>query len=359
MIYNIFPTKDTTLYDYSQSMNTGRDPILEVEKLTSGSDFPGTRLARTLLWFDWDKDFSGSLTKAPGMFAKDFEDDKFSANLVLYTADAKAIPYSYVLEGRAPYAKWDMGIGKRDHTPPTEIGASWKFTDYSGSSNGWNGGGGFAHGASFYTTQSFEFEATDVKIDVSSSLALWRKGSANNTGICLSFSSSLEVDALSYGSLKFFSMDTNTIYSPRIQVGWDDSIWSTGSMEPLTTDEILVYVKNGKYEYHENEVARFEIRGRDIFPQQTYGTSSAALVNNYLPSSSYWSIEDAETEEKVIDFDSSYTKLSCTSSGNFFNFPMNTLTSERLYKIVLKVENRNWANQVEIFDVNQLFKVVR
>ena len=38
---------------------------------------------------------------------------------------------------------------------------------------------------------------------------------------------------------------------------------------------------------------------------------------------------------------------------------MNTLTSERLYKIVLKVENRNWANQVEIFDVNQLFKVVR
>ena len=65
MIYNIFPTKDTTLYDYSQSMNTGRDPILEVEKLTSGSDFPGTRLARTLLWFDWDKDFSGSLTKAP------------------------------------------------------------------------------------------------------------------------------------------------------------------------------------------------------------------------------------------------------------------------------------------------------
>ena len=112
-------------------------------------------------------------------------------------------------------------------------------------------------------------------------------------------------------------------------------------------------------EYHENEVARFEIRGRDIFPQQTYGTSSAALVNNYLPSSSYWSIEDAETEEKVIDFDSSYTKLSCTSSGNFFNFPMNTLTSERLYKIVLKVENRNWANQVEIFDVNQLFKVVR
>jgi len=38
---------------------------------------------------------------------------------------------------------------------------------------------------------------------------------------------------------------------------------------------------------------------------------------------------------------------------------MNSLTSERLYKIVIKTENRNWDGQIEKFDVNQLFKVVR
>jgi len=357
MIYNIFPTKDATIYDYSASMNTGRDPLLELEKITSSSVFTGTHKSRALLYFDWET-AETKLNLAPGNYSSKASSNNASWDLKLYTAEATAIPYSYKLEVKTMLEHWEMGIGKRDHNPITEKGVSWKYRDNSGS---------IAHttpGAKVESltntqTQSFEFESTDILINISESIAKWRSSSAANHGVCVSYTSSQEADALSYGSQKFFSMDTNTIYSPRIQVGWDDSSFSTGSLSAASSDEILVYIKNGKYEYQEEETVRFEVRARDTTPIQTYATTSAALETFYLPTGSYWSIEDAETEEKIIDFDSNYTKLSCTSSGNYFVFPMNSLTSERLYKIVIKTENRNWDGQIEKFDVNQLFKVVR
>ena len=57
-------------------------------------------------------------------------------------------------------------------------------------------------------------------------------------------------------------------------------------------------------------------------------------------------MKDAQTDEVIIDFDD-YTKLSCDSNGNYFNFRMSTLQQERVYKIVYKVVS---GSNVHIFD---------
>ncbi len=358
MIYNFYPKYDATLYNYSASMNTGMDPILEIEKTIpiQGSD---ANIARSILQFDWTT-AKAEAVLLPGDFATKFAADQFSSELILHATQPENIPYSYKIECLRLLSTWEGGIGKKGDTPVTEKGASWGFTDNSGST-GWGVG---VYGGRTTTldgnemTQSFSYESTDIKINVSASIAEWEAGSPQ-AGLRLAFTSSQEDDTLEYGKLKFFSRDTNTIYSPKIQLAWDDSIYHTGSMTAATADEIMVYIKNNKYEYKEKEVVRMEVRARDIYPTATYATTSAALESYYLPTGSFYSIKDAETEEAIIDFNTSYTKLSTSGSGHYFDLAMNALTAERLYKVVLRVDNRNYNGQVEYFDSNHVFKVVR
>ncbi len=359
MIYNIYPKKDSTIYNYSASMNTGMDQLLEIEKILPNPSSPSPTIhkARPMLQFDWATAYN-ELINLPGNFSASFAASTFSSSLKLHTAEAVNIPYTYKIEALSLDSSWEMGIGKRDHTPVTEKGVSWDYRDTSGSTAWSTPGGTFAAGTNIQT-QSFEFETTDININISESLAVWHANKSLNHGILLRITSSQEADSLEYGALKFFSRDSNTIYSPKLQIGWDDSSYSTGSLSAASSDEIMVYLKNNKYEYNEKEVVRIQVRARDIYTTQTYATTSAALDSYYLPTGSYYSIKDAETEESVIDFDNSFTKVSCDSNGNYFDLAMNALTSERLYKIVLKVEDRNYSSQIEYFDSNHVFKVIR
>ena len=357
MKYTFFPTKDSTIYSHSESINTGNDPILELIKEDVNVDLQTSQSSRIVMGFDWTA-ASASLSKLPSFNTK-FDLGLATAKLKLNIASAKNVPFSYKLTAFPIKQSWEMGIGKFDHNPKTVKGVSWNYRDYSGST-AWTTAGGTFHSASMeHQTQSFEFKSADVEIDISASVALWQTGlSSSADGIILAFTSSQEVDSLEYGSLQFFSRDTNTIYSPRIEIGWESHTIDSGSLLNLTTDEIMVYVKNNKYEYKEDELARFQIRCRDIYPTQTYGTSSAALKVSMLPTTSFYAINDAETEETVISFDGS-TRLSVSPTGNYFDFHMGALTAERLYKLILKVEDRNYGGQVEHFDSNHLFKVTR
>jgi hypothetical protein len=81
------------------------------------------------------------------------------------------------------------------------------------------------------------------------------------------------------------------------------------------------------------------------------------LNNKALPSTSYWSIKDLNTEEIIIDYDTTYTKISCDSNGSYFDIYMNGLEPERYYKILFKVVLSNGENI--ILDDNYYFKVIR
>tara|TARA_R100001079_G_C4450652_1_gene153564 strand:+ start:3519 stop:4604 length:1086 start_codon:yes stop_codon:yes gene_type:complete len=361
MKHFIYPIKDTTIYSYSASMNTGIDEILEIEKTIPVGTEP-IHKARAIIGFDFDTEWK-QLTSSFSSFSSSWAADTWASKFRLYTTKAEKIRYSYVIEASpikiSSTGNWQMGLGRRSHTPITEEGCSWAFRTESGSDAWLQPGGDFWQYPNI-TTQAFEYESTDIAIEASHSIAKWQTTTdGDKKGVIFKFSSSLEEDTLEYGCIKFFSRDTNTIYSPRLELAWDDSEFSTGSLSAATSDEILVYVKNNKYEYNENEVVRFEVRARDTYVTQTYGTSSAALETFYLPTGSYYAIKDAETEEAVIDFDTSYTKISCTSSGNFFNVYMKALTPERLYKLVLKVNNRKYNGQVEHFDPNIVFRIAR
>tara|TARA_B100000902_G_scaffold394475_1_gene450899 strand:+ start:1428 stop:2483 length:1056 start_codon:yes stop_codon:yes gene_type:complete len=351
MIYSIFPSKDTTLYEASESVNTGLDSILEITKVVSESNAPGLSNTRIALGFDITP-----ISKSINSGSVTMQD----AYLNLYISKAEAIPYNYTLCAKNVLQSWDMGIGKLSHNPETMTGASWVFTDESGSTK-WTVAGGTT--GSIITSQSFTYESGDARINVSESFGGFLSSSdsdvAGSRGWLIMRSGSEEVNNKRYGSLKFFSVDTHTIYPPKLDVCWDDSSWETGSLTKLSSSEALVYIKNNKFEYKSSTRTRFEVRGRDIFPVQSYGTESAALTSYYLPSSSYYSIKDANSEDTVIPFDDNYTKLSCTSNGNYFDLFMDGLQAERTYRIVIKVEDRTYTGQVEYFDNNNLFKVTR
>jgi len=70
-------------------------------------------------------------------------------------------------------------------------------------------------------TQSFKYESSDINMDVTTMVDAWIYGSTPNEGILLITSDELNPTGSGF-VLKFFSRDTNTIYSPYLDVMWDE-----------------------------------------------------------------------------------------------------------------------------------------
>jgi len=222
-------------------------------------------------------------------------------------------------------------------------------------SNDWSSSGGTTYSDNV-ASQSFEYGTTDLRMDVTNMVNTWVSGTRVNDGVMIRRSNSEEGDIKNYGKMKFFSKDTNTVYAPRLDIMWDDSSWSTGSLSALnTSNDIVLYMKGLKEEYNEKGKARFRVVGRDTYPTRTFSNTSEFQTIKYLPTSSYYSIRDAHTDETLIPFDN-YTKLSCDSTGNYFDLWMDSFQPERFYKIVYKVVDNNTT---KYFDDDFSFKVVR
>ena len=157
--------------------------------------------------------------------------------------------------------------------------------------------------------------------------------------------------------LKYFSVDTHTIYPPKLTFKWDDSIYITGSgTTTLTSGDIFLALYNNKEEFQRKSKQRFRLTTRKRYPDRAFVTSSNYLDTQYLPTTSYYSLRDATTDEVVIPFDTSYTKLSADSDGMYFDLWMEGLQPERYYKLQFRVDNTDGIN---IYDEDYYFKVVR
>ena len=122
---------------------------------------------------------------------------------------------------------------------------------------------------------------------------------------------------------------------------------------------MVMYMKGLRPEYKEKSKAKFRVVGRGRFPTKTYSTTPSNLSVKYLPSgSSYYSIKDAETNETVVPYGSG-SKLSCDSSGNYFNVWMNGYQPERYYKLEYRViSGSGTADETDLyFDEGFTFKV--
>jgi hypothetical protein len=329
----ITASKDATIYLQQPSQNTGLDEILEISKTYYGNL---KDIAHTLIKFDTNQ-LSASVENGDVILD--------SVELILRECEASEIPLSYTIYAYPISGSWEMGIGTRFDDITTDgvtwqsktTGVRWLEGEYtSGSSGSVNGNGGVWYTASV-SSQAFEYQSADISMDVFNVINKWISGSIPNDGLILKYDTTLENDTIDYGQLKFFSKETNTIYQPKIRIGWDDSTFITGSLPELTADDIHVTFKRLKTKYRRGSKPEIRVFGREKYPLKTFSNQYAYNDVTYLPSTTYYQIKDVITDEVIIPF-SDYTKVSCDSNGNFFKLNLVNWEVNRDYYIEIKVD---------------------
>jgi hypothetical protein len=356
-IYKIFPTKDASIYSYYPTKNSGLDEILDISLYKSIEDTG--EVSRVLLAFS-NTEISDLLTNKIAL-------SNYRAYLKLYLANASEIPLDYTLYCHPISGSWDMGVGRVANIPSTTEGVSWKFrntlsgsiftSSVSNATNAYNGtnigGGSWWTGSNLISTQSLNHASSkDIELDITNAIS----SSFYQNGFIIKHSSSLEFTTGSSFETKYFSTDTHTIYPPCLEFRWNDFSHSTGSLTTVQSDNIIISLFNNKKEYQEDSVNRFRVNVRDKFPVRVFQTSSLYTNNKVLPTSSYYAVKDIKTDEFVIDFDTTFTKLSADSSGNYFDLYMNGLQPERYYQILVKSVI---SGSTVVLEDNNYFKVIR
>ena len=383
MHHFIFPTKTAWISSGSshidgtsfKDQNFGQDEILELKKefwnLTF--DYP----TRALLQFDLT-DISNSMDRAVSTTrTQDIKNPKFF--LRLYEAEGnKELSTEYKLVAHPLSQSWDEGRGKFGDDPKVKNGVSWENRNYpdGGTAVTWSQvdgsnqyGGSFLSGSQFLSdcSQSFSYQSPDVEMDVTSIVNGWFDktiNGGNNYGFLLKFSGSQETNTTTFGHLKFFSRNTNTIYAPKLEVRWDDHIIvtgsATGSLTALSMSGLVdnyLYMPNLKDGYKENEKIKFRVKGREKYIQKTFNRSVHTVSSSYIPEGSgSYSIIDVSTGETIVPF-SAYTSMSCDATSNYFVQWMNGFYPDRVYKIIYKLKYDD--GQEHIVDNDFEFKVER
>jgi hypothetical protein len=335
-IYKIFSEKDTFISSKRSNQNFGRDEILEISNETElVSLFPD--VTRALIQFP-----NNQIVEVIDNL---IQENEFKANLKLFLAEA-TIPSEYNIYVYPLSSSWINGLGKSGDKPINNIGNTW---------DSWNTPGGDFLNLPF--SQSFNHISNkDINLEITPLINEWYSSSLNNYGVILKHDNLIENSNIPI-SLKFFSMDTHTIYPPQLEFKWDDSIYNTTLTQVLNSN-FSSTISNLKTEFEENTIYKFRIKVRDKYPTRQFSTSSVYLNTKALPSSSYWALKDVKTEEMVIDFDTNYTKISCDNTSNYFKLYMNGLEPERYYQILYKIILNN--SEIIIIDDNtNYFKIVR
>ena len=330
---------------------------------------------------------------SPSVSASNWSDRQFGVDLRNSAAVVSGLNIDQVLKVYPVSGSWGMGTGKYNNAPQTTDGASWMWRTYSGSDAGalkWQTTGTYGDkatasfastaegGGNWYTgsnvglpviqSQSFSYgNNVDLSIDVTDTIKTWNTNSLvdnakgfTNDGFLVKQSSSKEfVNSQAVtATFRYFSIDTNTIYPPLLDLKWEDWYYNTGSSNNsvLTTPEAFMSVYNNNGTYYSQSVERFRIAAIPKYPDIVFQTASLYTTNFYLhESSSLYAIKDTDTNEFVIPFDNEYTKISADSTSSYFDVFMNGLEPERYYTILIKTVVDGTTH---VFDQDIMFKVV-
>ena len=293
MHYFVYAKKDTTIYsgsrvdlnnNKSDVQNTGLDSILEISKLTK-PNFAENETSRVLIQFD-TTDLETNIKN--NIFPNFSSDTKYS--LRLYEAESKELPTTDTIYAYSLSSSWDMGVGHKFDNPYDTDGATWynKSTGVTWFNSGSNEGQDYStafDGNSMAASQSFVYGTKDIDMDVSKIVFEWVEQAyvdggymadgwvSNphpNNGFIIQRSTTAENDSSNYGNLTFFSRETSTIYVPKLELKWDDSVWSTGSLSALTDEDIVVNIRNLQTQYQEKSKEKIRVVGREKYPAKTY-----------------------------------------------------------------------------------------
>ena len=353
-------------------MNTGLDEIIESSTnfetgvLQTPGLYPQT--SRYLVKFD--------PTEINDIINNKISGSNWQSNLRVFIAKAEGLSNTSSIAINAIAEDWAMGTGHFLSSPEINNGASWIWKDYSGSAkwttssftsgitgsynitNNPSSQGGGVWYTSSQQSQIFSFYSDlDLNSNVTSIVSKWYSGSFNNYGFIVRQTESQEFinNTNAQVTLKYFSRDTHTIYPPQLEFKWNDYTYSTGNLSVLNTTPVTLALDQNPGIFYSSSVNIFRVNARPEYPVKVWQTSSVYTQNYALPTASYYAIKDLDTDEYVIDFDTTYTKLSCDSNGSYFTLYMNGLEPERYYKILIQ---STINNNTIVFDENYIFKVV-
>ena len=255
---------------------------------------------------------------------------------------------------------WDIDIPALS----TFVTSSWQ----TGTSGGgtWFTGSTDPNNPNIEVTQSYKLRSDkDLNVDVSDIVNVWYSSSNNignftdiqNNGFIVKWEDTVEfntADAIQ-PIMQFYSVDTNTIYPPVLEVKWDDSSFVTGSLTALSTSDIFVALDNNPGVFYSESINRFRLNCRPDYPVRKFMTISIDPINHYLPSGSLCSIKDLYKKEFIVNFDENYTKIVYDPTSNYFDIYMAGLQPERYYKILIQT---TISGSTLVKDDNYYFKVV-
>ena len=358
MIYSIYAHRDTTIYESNKTQNTGIDEILEITKTVSSSLQPGVTNTRFLIDFS-TTELSKSVVD--GVIPSGSEGPvRAEYRLRVFNSTQEQVPHTYTLTANPVSQSWSTGVSKVLDTPVTQEGCSWRYRDGLTPNTAWQTEGATVY-AGFECSQSFTNASGDIYMDITIIVTNSFNDPVDTlAGIMVQRPVLAEQDGVRYGSLKYFSTETHTIYPPRLDVMWDYTVYNvTGLAAISSTEDINITIPNLQEEYSTQAKTSLRVIPKLRYPQRTYATSSVGYSNNHLPSTTYYSIIDGETGEVLIDYNTNYTKVSCDSNGNFFKLWMTSFLPERYYAINIRVDDRLYAGSREFYSPAQMFKVVR
>ena len=399
--YFIFPEKDTTIYSHPDrtKLNTGGDEILEIVKekgTTNQRYYP----SRVLIKFK-NEEIQSIISEKIGSAI--FNNGITEACLQLKTSEHKNLTDTLNLEVFAVSQSWDEGTGRFSNLPTGSNGCSWLYRDNDINQSLWvsssftssilngittssvssslsmgttasfgpfinlpEGGGAWFTGSEYQGAQQF-LKGDNLDTDINVTTIIQKYSSSlfsNNTyplgipnnGFIVKQPDSVEHDiSSSFGEMQYFSVDTHTIFPPRLAFKWDDSSHGNQSLAKQK-GELSVSLYRNQEEYNQNDEATFRVHVRDKYPVRQFASSSNFLNVGYFTTASYYSVRDAHTEEEIIPFDNTFTKLSSDDEGMFFKLYMKGLQPERYYRVLFKHTNNEGTT---VFDNNYHFKVIR
>ena len=358
-VYKIYPEKDTTIYSAYPATNTGLDQILEIQNEMSSSN-NSAQVSRFLITFPTSQIQDVINNEVTGAY-KTF--------LKLFIANATTLPDNYTLNFYPVSQSWEEGTGRFLYNPADTNGSSWiqrdNNNDWRTSSFAANSTGSFQSGSpggaiwrtNYVASQSFVINSTkDVNADVTNIITQFYTASIPNDGILVKMEG-YEYNPSSSYSLKYFSRNTHTIYPPQLEIKWDDSSYVTGGLSVLPNDNTVITLGNNIGQYNTNTTYRFRVNARPTYPVRQFVTQSVYILNSALPSASYYAVQDLDTGEYIIDFDSNYTKVSCDSNGNYFDLYMAAFQPQRYYKILIKSSFSD--SSTVVYDNDYIFKITK
>lgn len=331
-------SKDTSIYQAYPNNNAGLDEILEIGKLTNADTFNAkydTASVRALIHFELP-----TTESVPN-------NAKYYVNLRL--ANATEIKRTQKILVYKVSSSWVEGSGYfYQNIKNVKDGATWRQLDGYTS---WSMYGGDFLTASISSSISLDsYPIQDLKIDVTDILQPLVSQSLQNTfyGLGLQFPTVDEDDKYNEGNLKVFSTQTHTVHQPSLEIAWDSQTFITGTILRPIPQEINVKLlpKNLQSSYMRGDISRINLVVRDEYPLRSFDSTLRYKNKYYLPSSSYYSIVDVQSNVTIIPFDT-YSKINCDTSGSYIILDTSPLYRGRYYSIKFKVSTGTYTKTID------------